>query len=85
MLSAGGEKSRYDAILMDFVMPHMDGPTATRKIRELGYDGLIFGVTGNVLQSDVDIFKECGADAVLAKPLDIQLLNQLMNGAFVTV
>jgi hypothetical protein len=36
----------YDAILMDFVMPNMDGPTATQEIRKMGYRGLILGVTG---------------------------------------
>ena len=41
------EGKLFDAILMDFVMPNMDGPTATKEIRALGYTGLIFGVTGN--------------------------------------
>ena len=45
----------------------------------MGYEGQIFGVTGNALQSDVDHFKECGANEVLAKPLNIQLLNKLME------
>jgi CheY-like chemotaxis protein len=58
---------------------------ATKKIRELGYDGPIFGVTGNALQSDVDYFKECGANEVLAKPLDIELLNNLLNKTVVSV
>eukprot|EP00596_Hydrurales_sp_CCMP1899_P006126 CAMPEP_0119051942 /NCGR_PEP_ID=MMETSP1177-20130426/73387_1 /TAXON_ID=2985 /ORGANISM="Ochromonas sp, Strain CCMP1899" /LENGTH=205 /DNA_ID=CAMNT_0007031315 /DNA_START=714 /DNA_END=1331 /DNA_ORIENTATION=- len=78
-LSIGnGDKTTYDAILMDFVMPNMDGPTATKQIRELGYNGLIFGVTGNALQSDLEYFKNSGANEVLVKPLDIQVLNALM-------
>ena len=49
----------------------MDGPTATQHIRALGYTGPIFGVTGNALQSDVDVFMRAGATAVLPKPLDM--------------
>ena len=40
-------KRTFDAVLMDFVMPIMDGPTACKAIRAIGYKGLIFGVTGN--------------------------------------
>ena len=49
----------------------MDGPTATRAIRALGYTGLVFGVTGNALPSDVELFVRSGATAVLPKPLDM--------------
>lgn len=72
-------KSQYDAILMDFVMPVMDGPTATQVIRGLGYTGPIFGVTSNALESDVDHFLSMGANAVLAKPFDFGHFKRLMR------
>jgi signal transduction histidine kinase/CheY-like chemotaxis protein len=77
----GGGASTYDAILMDFVMPNMDGPTATEVIRGLGYSRPIFGVTGNALCSDVNHFISHGANAVLAKPFDFLLFQCLMKEA----
>ena len=68
----------YSAILMDFVMPNMDGPTATKEIRSLGYTAPIFGVTGNTLDSDVGHFLQNGANRVLAKPFDINAFNAAM-------
>jgi CheY-like chemotaxis protein len=64
----------YDAILMDFMMPIMDGPTATKVLRDMGYTGVIIGVTGNALPSDVEYFTGKGADKVLIKPVDVDVL-----------
>jgi len=68
----------YHCILMDFEMPVMNGPTATKIIRELGCNCIVIGVTGNVLQEDVSYFKSCGADEVLSKPLRMAELNKLL-------
>jgi len=66
----------YDVILMDFQMPNMNGPSATKCIREMGYNGLVVGVTGNAMDSDQQIFKDAGADAVFTKPIKAPLLLQ---------
>lgn len=65
----GGDNS-FDTILMDFEMPVLNGPAATKRLREIGCDALIIGVTGNVLAEDVAIFKAHGADMVLPKPIN---------------
>ena len=60
----------------DFEMPRMNGPDATEKIRELGFQALIIGVTGNVLAEDVNFFLSKGANRVLPKPVSMDLLNE---------
>ena len=63
----------YDLVLMDSEMPVMNGPTATKIIRSLGFNDLvIFGVTGNVLPEDIEMFLNHGVDAVLGKPLTVE-------------
>ena len=69
----------YDVVLMDFVMPVMDGPTATKALRQAGVRVPIIGVTGNGMQYDVDWFLECGATAVLLKPFDIDEFHRIMS------
>jgi CheY-like chemotaxis protein len=60
-------------------MPVKDGPTATAELRAKGYNGPIFGVTGNGLPSDVDHFLSSGADKVLLKPLDTRAFKAAMK------
>jgi len=67
----------YDVILMDYQMPNMDGPTATRILRNNGCNAFICGVTGNVMAEDVKYFKDCGANEVIPKPAKIKALEDL--------
>ena len=69
----------YDLVLMDNIMMHMNGPEAAEKMRRGGYRGHIAGVTGNVMAKDLRQFMESGADCVLAKPLDIDRLRELVS------
>ena len=70
----------FQGILMDFVMPVMDGPDATKAIRSLGYTLPIIGCTGNTLDGDLQRFKDNGCDKVLGKPFDLALFHSYMTG-----
>jgi CheY-like chemotaxis protein len=69
----------FDIILMDFEMPVMDGPSATKAIRAAGYKRPIVGITGNVLESDKRIFLDAGASEVLYKPLTLKSFNDCLE------
>eukprot|EP01035_Chromulina_nebulosa_P069441 gene69441-biopygen33320 len=64
---------------MDYQMPIMDGPTAIAAIRNLGYDSVILGLTGNALLSDRDVMLKAGADGVLVKPMNIDLFRETLK------
>ena len=72
---AGEIPTQFDTILMDYEMPNMNGPDATKRLRELGCTADVFGVTGNVLAEDVATFKSNGADRVLYKPIRLPNLD----------
>ncbi len=63
---------------MDFVMPVMDGPTATQEARRLGFRGYVVGLTGQLQVEEVAIFLKSGADHVLGKPLDMDRLLAIL-------
>jgi hypothetical protein len=52
---------------------------ATRRIKEMGFQGVILGVTGNGLQTDIDNFLRSGVDRVLLKPLNISKFEDALN------
>lgn len=71
--------SLYDVVLMDNIMPEMDGVQATRLLRERNFKNIIVGATGNVLDEDVVEFLDAGADAVFFKPISFAMVNSLIS------
>lgn len=68
----------YDLILMDIMMPVMNGYEATRQIRCMGRADTatlpIVAMTANAFAEDVQMSFDAGMDAHIAKPLDIDKL-----------
>lgn len=73
---------QYDAILMDLQMPVMDGWQAAMEIRKLPDPRLagipVIAVSANSLKEDVRRSMECGMNAHLPKPIDIdEIVRQI--------
>ena len=65
----------FDAILMDVMMPVMNGLDATKAIRALDRDDAktipILAMTANAFDSDIKATKDAGMNAHLSKPINI--------------
>ena len=72
----------YDAILMDIRMPVMGGYEATQVIRTLerpDRDLPIIAMTADAFAEDVRRSLECGMNAHVAKPIDVQEVMRLLE------
>ncbi|ARV17005.1 Signal transduction histidine-protein kinase BarA [Curvibacter sp. AEP1-3] len=71
-------KRPYDLVLMDMMMPVMDGLEATRHIRanERGRRIPIIAMTANAMESDRNLCLEAGMDDYIAKPIKSEELQQ---------
>ncbi len=85
------QSQHFDVILMDIQMPVMDGVEAVKKIRELErqtslkdavYHVPIIAVTAFSLLGDRERFLNCGMNEYIAKPFDIEELQQLINNVY---
>ncbi len=61
--------SMFDAVVMDFQMPEMDGLESTTQLRELGYGGAIIAATAFGSEELKRNWFQAGCDAYLIKPL----------------
>ncbi|MFC5344622.1 response regulator [Brevundimonas staleyi] len=71
-------QNAYDLILMDVMMPVMDGVAALQAIRATGNAVPIHMLTANVFDDDVARYMAAGADGVLGKPFKVAALHALI-------
>ena len=73
----------YDLILMDVMMPVMDGLTAARMIRGLSRSDAesvpVFAMTANAFTEDKEASREAGMNEHLSKPLDEEKMMQMFK------
>ncbi len=77
------QRRAYDVILMDIMMPVMDGLEATRRIRKAGlaHPPRIIAVTANALAGDRQRCLDAGMDEHIPKPLRLDVLAQALRKA----
>ncbi|MEH0369628.1 two-component sensor histidine kinase BarA [Vibrio mimicus] len=70
----------FDIILMDIQMPHMDGVTACKEIKQLkGYnDTPVIAVTAHAMAGERDRLLKAGMDDYLTKPIEEHILQQVL-------
>lgn len=81
-LYVGHPAGSFDAILMDIMMPGMDGYEATRAIRlsekSDAADIPIIALTANAFAEDAQAAHDAGMNAHLPKPLDLNKLKNML-------
>ena len=82
-LFRNSEPGEFDVILMDIMMPVMNGYEAARMIRSLDREDAkaipIIAMTANAFTEDRLKAKEAGMDEHVAKPVDVELLIKVIH------
>ena len=82
-LFRNSEPGEFDVILMDIMMPVMNGYEATKIIRSLDREDAkvipIIAMTANAFTEDRIRAKEAGMDEHIAKPVDVELLLKVIH------
>jgi CheY-like chemotaxis protein len=68
-----------DAILLDVMMPDMDGPSTLRLLQQQGASTPVIFLTAKVQTADRQKFMQLGVKGIISKPFDPLTLGQQMR------
>lgn len=72
----------YDFIMMDYLMPGIDGIEATKRIRNIPKkekEPVIIALSANITRDIQSRFEEAGAQGVMTKPLELKILSKTLR------
>ncbi|WP_281545172.1 response regulator transcription factor [Grimontia sp. SpTr1] len=72
-------EQHYDIIILDVMLPKMDGMTVCKKLREAGVDTPVLMLTAMGENDDIVSGFDHGADDYLVKPFDLKVLEARVN------
>ena len=75
------ELQSFDAVLSDIHMPQIDGVRLQQRLGELHPERPVFAVTADVMTRTQRDYEALGFAGVLAKPLDLPMLTELLGVA----
>jgi len=70
--------STYDLVLMDHMMPGMNGLQTMLMMREMGFDGAVVALTASALIGQAEEFAKNGFDGFISKPIQTVHLNSIL-------
>jgi len=77
-------QQKFDVVLLDMVMPDMDGLDVLARLRSM--DSInrstpVIACTANVLPDQIEVYRKAGTAGVLGKPIDIRAMLQAVAAA----
>lgn len=73
-------EQKFDVVLMDLMMPDLDGYQALTRLRESGYDGSVIALTAHAMRGERERCLKMGFDDFLVKPINRLDLTRVVKG-----